>query len=61
MTTSSVPTEELAELRRRLQAALLDASRPLPARMEEFRRLLRESKLCAAGAEQPWELLLDSF
>jgi hypothetical protein len=59
MTTSTA--QELAQLRRRLQAALLDSSRPLPARMEEFRRLLRESQLCAASAGTTWRSLEDSF
>jgi len=61
MTTPANSTEELAALRRRLQATLLDASRPLAARMEEFRRVLRESKLCAASAEATCRSLQDSF
>jgi hypothetical protein len=61
MTKPAATPTQLAEVRRRLQAALLDASRPLPARMEEFRRLLRESQLCAASAESTWRSLEDSF
>ncbi|HTW49220.1 MAG TPA: hypothetical protein VMD92_14805 [Acidobacteriaceae bacterium] len=61
MTRPSATAEELANLRRRMQAALLDSSRPLPARMDEFRRLLRESQLCAASAETNWQSLQDSF
>jgi hypothetical protein len=61
MSTPAATASELAELRRRLQAALLDSSRPLAARMEEFRRLLRESRLCAASAETSWQSLQDSF
>jgi hypothetical protein len=61
MTTPAANAKELAELRRRLQTVLLDSSRPLAARMEEFRRLLRESRLCAAGADTTWTSLQDSF
>jgi hypothetical protein len=59
--TSDPTAEELAQVRRRLQAVLLDSSRPMPDRMEEFRRLLRESQLCAARVETTWQSLLDSF
>jgi len=61
MTPPAVTAEELAQVRRRMQAALLDSSNPLPARMEEFRRLLRESQLCAAPAETAWRSLLDGY
>jgi hypothetical protein len=61
MTAPAVTPQELAEVRRRMQAALLDTSRPLSARMEEFRRLLRESRLCAASVETSWTSLQDSF
>lgn len=61
MTNPADPSKELAELRRRMQAALLDSSRPLPARMDEFRRLLRESRLRAPGPEAAWTSLQDSF
>jgi hypothetical protein len=61
MTTPSATSRELAEVRRRMQAALLDTSRPMAARMDEFRRLLRESRLCAASADTTWTSLLDSF
>jgi hypothetical protein len=61
MITPSTTAKELAEVRRRMQAALLDSSRPMSERMEEFRRLLRESQLCAAGIETNWKSLQDSF
>jgi hypothetical protein len=61
MTAPVTTATELAEMRRRLQAVLLDSSRPLAARMDEFRRLLRESQLCAASAETNWTSLQDSF
>ncbi|MGB9146309.1 MAG: hypothetical protein WCC14_10840 [Acidobacteriaceae bacterium] len=51
MTPPAITAEELAQVRRQMQAALLDSSGPLPARIEEFRRLLRESQLCAARIE----------
>jgi hypothetical protein len=61
MTSPATIAEELAGLRRRIQAVLHDSSRPLAARMEEFRRLLRESRLCAARTEIPWRSLQDSY
>lgn len=61
MTTPAVTAEELAQARRRMQAVLLDSSGPLPKRIEEFRRLLRESQLCAAHADTTWSSLLESF
>jgi hypothetical protein len=61
MTPAPATATELAELRKRLQAALLDSSRPMPARMEEFRRLLRESQICAASSEANWQSLEDSY
>jgi hypothetical protein len=61
MSTPAATAKELADVRRRMQAALLDSSRPMPARMEEFRRLLRESQLCAAHADTTWRSLQDSF
>jgi hypothetical protein len=61
MTKPATTAEELAQVRRRMQAALLDSSRPMHERMAEFRRLLRESQLCAARIETTWESLHDSF
>ncbi len=61
MTPPAVTAHELSELRNRMQASLLDSSRPLNVRLEEFRRLLRESRLCAASAETTWNSLQDSF
>jgi len=52
---------EPAELRIRLQATLRDPSRPLPARMAEYRRLLRESRLSAASTDATRQLLHDSL
>ncbi|MGC2621370.1 MAG: hypothetical protein WA414_20160 [Acidobacteriaceae bacterium] len=44
-----------------MQNVLLDSSRPRRVRIDEFRRLIRESRLCAASADTIWKSLEDSF
>lgn len=61
MSDPAATPEDLDQARRRMQAALFDPSESLAARMEEFRRVLRESQLCAAHAETNWKSLLDNF
>ncbi|HTX41125.1 MAG TPA: hypothetical protein VMD25_04820 [Acidobacteriaceae bacterium] len=61
MTPSDPTAEELAEARQRIHATLYDPSETLPARMEEFRRVLRESQRCAARPATNSNSLTDSF
>jgi hypothetical protein len=61
MNTSPYSSEELAELRSRMQAALLDSTQPLPARLAEFRRLLRVSQDHSADTEAILRALEDSY